>query len=343
MKRNRVVLVLLSMLMLLAFVSCDGNKASLDGAQVSPYKKVTLSDLKPFESMVTADENITDWPTTNLKRETSMIEDGFHLIVETLENIYEGNYDSITPLSARSIDAGLHLFIKDEGFRITKEASESISAFFSEVDIKNLDLKLNGYINSLSDLLALFIGEDNFELTSALSADGRVQISAKIRSLTNYKDKFDSLPMKEYATVMSLFVDLGISGSLPLEEGPTGLLSGKIQFSMGSNLASEYNETTGKFAALYHNPVVLSIDLAPFKNVDLISLQQLFQEDPTRRETGSDPVDPWPVLKELIWPGASGPVVTVTRTIGNFDATEARVTTVWEDAEALELLFPHRN
>lgn len=118
MKRNRVVLVLLSMLMLLAFVSCDGNKASLDGAQVSPYKKVTLSDLKPFESMVTADENITDWPTTNLKRETSMIEDGFHLIVETLENIYEGNYDSITPLSARSIDAGLHLFIKDEGFHM---------------------------------------------------------------------------------------------------------------------------------------------------------------------------------------------------------------------------------
>lgn len=339
MKRKLVVSVVLSMLMLFAFVSCDGNKVSLDGAQVSPYKKVTLSDLKPFNYILDEDLDIDEWPTNNLDREASMIEDGFWLIVETLENITEGNYDSITPLSARSIDAGLHLFIRDEGFRIAIDAYGEDPAFFSEIDIKNLDLKLNGYINSLSDLLALFIGDNDFELTSALSADGRIQISAKIRSLTNYKDKFNRLPMEEYATVMSLFVDLGISGSLPLEEGPTGLLSGKIQFSMGSNLASEYDETAGEFA-LYHNPVVLSIDLAPFKNVDLISLQQLFQEDPTRRETGSDPVDPWPVLKELIWPGASGPVVTVTRTIGNFDATEARVTTVWEDAEALELLFP---
>lgn len=118
MKKSRVVLVLLSMVLLLAFLGCDGNQAvTTDLLQASPYKKVVLSDLKPFTSALTEDEDITDWPLEGLTWERYLVEGGLSLIQDTIGQI-AGESSSFTPIPSRSISAGLYLQIKDEGFRL---------------------------------------------------------------------------------------------------------------------------------------------------------------------------------------------------------------------------------
>lgn len=202
---------------------------------------------------------------------------------------------------------------------------------YSEIAIENLDFILRGNINSLSNLLALFIGDAD-AIQSAITADGRIQISGKIRSITD-NDLFGYEEMEEYVSVVSFFVDLGISGSLPQAGTPSGFLSGNVQFSIGSNLRDVYTKTAeAGHWQLLHSPVTLQLDLAPFTNVDIHELQQLGQDE---RDIDSNPFSE---LKALMWPDATGPIFTITRTIGNYDATQVRETTTWTDEEAFALL-----
>ncbi|MDY0289224.1 MAG: hypothetical protein RBR15_10405 [Sphaerochaeta sp.] len=342
MKKSRIVLVVLGILLLVAFVGCDSNKVATDGVQVSSYKKVTLSDLKPFEPMVTDNETIDAWPTDTLDWEEDLVSDGLSLMGATIDRIANNDFDSISPLSTRSIAAGLYLLIKDEGFRLDFEGTgEDAIDTYSEIEIQNMDFILNGKINSLSNLLSLMVFDPTM-VNSAITADGRLQISGKIRAITN-EDTISS-EMKDEVSVVSMFIDLGISGSLPKpgDEGtPSGLLSGTIQFSIGSNVLHVYNTESSSYE-LKHSPVVLQLDIAPFKNVDLASVAQLVQDNGPKIKGAIEDEEPnqWAALKELMWPGVTGPVLTVTRTIGNFNATEARMTTTWTDEEALGLLFP---
>ena len=245
-----------------------------------------------------------------------------------LEEIITGNSSSYLPLSSRSLAAGFQLHLKDEGLRLEDEVSEGKdSIIFSEIDIQHLDIVLDGKINSLSNLLMLIHG-DGDAMTSAILADGRVQISEKIRTTSN-----DFFPDQDFTTIQSLLLDLKISGSLPTsdtEEEPTGLLSGKLQFSIGSNVILEWISGTGY--EYYTYPLILKIDVKPFKDVDLAALT-------TPNENIEEDSDLWALLQEVLWPGSTATdLLTITRIVGSYDATGVPETETWKNEEAFSLL-----
>lgn len=165
-------------------------------------------------------------------------------------------------------------------------------------------------------------------MTSAILADGRVQISEKIRTTSN-----EFISDQDFTTIQSLLLDLKISGSLPTsdtEEEPTGLLSGKLQFSIGSNVILEWIYETGY--EYYTYPLIFKIDVKPFKDVDLAALTTL-------NENIGEDSDLWALLQEVLWPGSiATDLLTITRIVGSYDASEIQETETWTNAEAFLLL-----
>lgn len=164
-------------------------------------------------------------------------------------------------------------------------------------------------------------------MTSAILADGRVQISEKIRTTSN-----DFFPDQDFTTIQSLLLDLKISGSLPTSdtEEPTGLLSGKLQFSIGSNVILEW--ISGSGYEYYTYPLIFKIDVKPFKDVDLAVLTTL-------NENTDEDSNLWPLLKDVLWPGSTATdLLTITRIVGSYDATGVLETETWKNEEAFSLL-----
>lgn len=289
----------------------------------------TLEDLKPFKSIVSSAQNIDDWPDT-LERDSMAIATGINILIESIGYIIDEEISSFTPITQRSISAGLQLQVRDEGFRIEYKddtASDSISETF----IDHLDIVLDGEINSLTDLLALMEFE-NDTITTALTMDGRVQISGKMQSMTDEK-VYGPGETDQIASVLSLFVDLQIETSDLETDTPSGLLSGRVLFSSGANVNAGFN--SDGTTALYHSPVILQMEIAPFTDVDIAALIAAVTS-----EMAQATPDPWSVIKEHMWgEDATGDLITITRIIGSYDANTIRKTDTWRNEGALNLIL----
>lgn len=181
MKRTAVVSIVLCLLLLFVFTSCDEETVALVENVVSPYEKLTLVDLKPFTPFVTENEDITEWPEDDLSLEAGILRDTFGLLGQTMELISldsdDEDFESFT-FTPRSIFAGFQLFIRDEGFEIEWADHDPVQT--TSVDIDHLDLTLGGELNSLSNLLALY-EEGKEGMLTALAADGSIRMSVKMR------------------------------------------------------------------------------------------------------------------------------------------------------------------
>ena len=134
----------------------------------------------------------------------------------------------------------------------------------------------------------------------------------------------------DMAGVVSLFVDLSIDGTNMESETPTGLLSGRILFSGGSSVQVEY----GPVNTLYNVPVVLQLELAPFTNVNIMTLLAAIEDEADKAVP-----DFWGAIKPIMWPTQTGDLLTITRTIGTFDASSTRKIDTWTNADAFNLIF----
>ncbi len=168
------------MLLLLGFAGCDQETQALVENLASPYEKVSLRDLGTFAPSDTED----DWLETDLLGpEISLLEDGFMLLGGLSECISRPPFG--TAFNPRSIFAGLQLSIEDEGFDFTYKKTfppnaEESSLIYS-ADIDYMDLILAGEINSLSKLVAFLVFDDTEKL-AALTADGNIKLSAKMKA-----------------------------------------------------------------------------------------------------------------------------------------------------------------
>lgn len=140
-------------------------------------------------------------------------------------------------------------------------------------------------------------------------------------------------PSNDFVSILSMFVDLSVKASAPLEDDPTGLLSGRMSFSMGSNVVNELKPSRGD-DVLHHSPVIIQFDLAPFSDVDIAALL-----DAINTESDEDEPDYWPVLHEQMWDNAVGNLLTITRIIGTYNASSVRNTKIWTNEEAFALVY----
>lgn len=293
---------------------------------LTDYSVATLADLKPFTPAVSGNESIDGWPTNSLKRDMWAASSGLYIISEAFNN----EITSFTPITSRSVSAGLQLQIENEGFKVESKNEEN-ETFESTILIDYLDIFLEGEVNSLSSLLAKTF--DINTVITALTMDGRIQISGKMRNITdNYF--FETATSEDLSGVVSLFVDLSIEGSDLQTDTPTGLLSGRVSFSAGSNLVVEFGDSAESPDTLYHTPVVLQMELAPFTDVDLVVLIAAIEDESKETEP-----DYWSVIHPIMWPSKTGDLFTITRIIGNYDATSVRDTRTWTNAAAFNLIY----
>lgn len=352
MKRRIVVLSMVSILLLVVFLGCDmGTTGSnqtpgstnnppaiiefpdIKALDVSAYEAATLEDLKPFNSFVSEDEGVDGWPEESLERDSMAIATGINILMESIGYILDEEISSFSPITQRSIAAGLQLQIRDEGFRIEYDDDEDSETpdSISETIIDHLDIVLDGEINSLTDLLALMAFEDD-TITTALTMDGRIQISGKMQSMTDEK-VYGPGKTNQIASVLSLFVDLQIEASDLETDTPSSLLSGRVLLSSGANVMASFDSegTT----TLYHSPVILQMEIAPFSDVNIAALI-----DAVSDEMEEDTPNPWPIIKTQMWgEDATGNLVTITRIIGSFDANTILKTDTWTNEMALNLIL----
>lgn len=332
MKRIHLVFVVLSMLLVFAFISCEGKTPTqVEGLTVSAYKPVTLSDLAIFDSEFIPDDQLVGIEIPSLSADDTSLEqmlfgDALDTLMTVLDNFRDGD-GVISPLSSRSIDAGFQLFVRNEGLELTGEEDDDDDFIpYSEIDVEHLDITLSGRINSLSNLLTLIHGDVDM-MTSAISGEGRIQISEKIRA--NTKNSEDD----EYAMIQSLFLDLQIAAGIPFvaDPQPSLKLNGEIQFSIGNSWLAYEDGDDGIVG--YYIPNILSFKLAPFKDVDIFALLN-------NESDSEDDVEPWDEIRSVLWPKAKDTdvLLSVTRTIGPLGEGLGSTTMTLTNKEAFEWL-----
>ncbi|HKM05911.1 MAG TPA: hypothetical protein VJ869_02875 [Sphaerochaeta sp.] len=79
--------------------------------------------------------------------------------------------------------------------------------------------------------------------------------------------------------------------------------------------------------------MIIQIEVKPFKDVVLANLTYLI-------ENRTDESNSWLLLKEVLWPRSTATdLLTITRIVGSYDATDVPETATWKNAEALPLLL----
>lgn len=345
MSKNKIISIALVLLLLFVFIGCEmggtGPAADDDDPPIievpdpkdlvlTDYSVATLADLLPFTPAVSENESIEGWPTDSLERDMMAMAASLGIFEEALSLIENGEITSFTPIASRSISAGLQLQIKDEGFQIDFNDPPRT---YSKTFIDHLDLFLEGGISSLSSLIA-FAEFDADDIAPALSMDGRIQISGKMRNITD-KMTFGTVTAEDFAGVVSLFVDLSIDGTNMESETPTGLLSGRVLFSGGSSVQVEY----GPENTLHNVPVVLQLELAPFTDVNIAALLVAIETEAEAAQTETRNPNYWGVVAPIMWPGETGNLLTITRIIGNHNATTVLDTRTWTNTDAFNLIF----
>ena len=322
-----LVAVLMVLLLLSLTLACDlaGNDA--DGGNTTPtiaaYKEVRLSDLSPLG----VDDYLPHpgYPDDLVLDENAMMllmqifgENWGYVIFSAAEYLDDG----YAFLPTRSVAASFWLSVRDEGFAIV--GPDEPYPIGTEFDIDIFDVLLAGRLNSLSSLIGLLGGADSFPV-EVLEADGTIGLSAFVSGET-------SLEMDpNLAVVAALYANVSIEHSEPLEseEDPSTIISGKLNFSYGTNHAVIEDEE-------YRMPSVLQMDVRQF-SIDIADAEfQTFWSQIA--DDGPQDDDDWNELVDFIWgTGHRDDCVEIRWRLGDAAGAEGFLGKV-EGVDALKLL-----
>lgn len=329
-----MILLYLFFSIILMGCSMDRFEAiEIENVPVYAYTKLTLEDLGPFTPAVSVDEDISTWPYTSLSREAEMLNDTYTIIQELSDLLMQDktNY-TYKPFafSPQGVVSSFHFLVTDKTVSLNNILIPSTS---TESTIEHVNLIFQSKGSPFKQMLDSMVFEKDF-FDSVLVNDGTLRISGKMRTSTDVG--LLRLDKNKIVSVVSLFGYLKISKSKANKKTPTGFISGNLQLSIASNLV--YEETPFQ-KIQYYSPVVLQVEVIPFSNVSMLALERAITNEYDAAENEQRDPRYWSVIKPIIWGSASGDLFTITRVIGNHDATANLKTDIWTNEEAFNLIF----
>jgi hypothetical protein len=303
--------MLITLSMVVVFTGCpmnlepdsdDDPSGSTGGITLTAYNPVTISDLTPLGDDVTP--GVRAALTAYLEDETiadpgalvmGVVADAFGAMIET--NVAGAMVASDIDLysKARTLEALLHVRLYDEGIKFIYDDPETDideEIVLSDIYIENLELLLQGKIDSLSALLVSLEPMDSGVVPFDLGAEGSAGISIALESKADPR-MFDDSPdfttdaespqLEGFASLFADFaIDMAVEADARVVEdpepeiAPIGTISGEAAISIGTNFAF-INLETGATDTIVRIPMVLEIELPEFTEVSLVAFSTAFQ------------------------------------------------------------------
>lgn len=251
-------------------------------------------------------------------------------VVRTFEALelldeYSDEYDPGAVFNPRSIEAGMHLKVRDEAFSVDS-GSEPIVDFL----INYFDVLMEGDVSSLTQFISFSsFGNAPEEL---IELNGHVALSGKVTSIGD--PAFYGLtpvPTNPLRYNYSLLADIAIGSDIATDASSSGTLSGELEYSGVMNLAMKNTGST------YLIPQSIIIEVKPFTDRSLLTIQAAIDDIDDMTDPTSDQI--FDVLKPAVWGTTNDWCIRITRSVG--DASGVRIAALshtWDDAEALEVI-----
>ncbi len=314
----------------IVFTSCSNDTqppAPEPEFSVHAYEAVELSDVPAWGSEYESYSG-SDWETDYpIERNLALFFQGVGRTFEALELLDEDSdsYDEDAVFNPRSIEAGMHLKVRDEGFSVDSD-SEPIVDFL----INYFDVLMEGDISSLTQFISFFSFENNPE--ELIELNGHVALSGKVTSIGDPAFYWVSpVPSNSLHYNYSLYADLDIGTDIATDTSSSGTISGELKYSGVMNLITNISNSISLI------PQLVTIEVKPFADRSLEDLQDAVDEIDEMDSPDSE--DIFDALKLALWGTTSDWCIRITRSVG--DASGARIAALsntWDDADALEVI-----
>lgn len=284
--------------------SDDDSSDTTSGITLTAYNPVSISDFASLGDDVTPgvraalntyleDESVTDAESFVM----GVVADAFGAMIET--NVAGAMVASDINLysKARTLEALLHVRLYDEGIKFIYDDPDTTDVVeeivLSDIYIENLELLLEGKIDSLTALLLSLEPMESGVVPFDLGAEGSAGISIALESKADprmldetpdFTTDAESPQLEGFASLFADFaIDMAIDENVSdfAEEStpeivPSGTISGEAAISIGTNFAF-INLETGATDAIVRIPMVLEIELPEFTEVSLVAFSTAFQ------------------------------------------------------------------
>jgi len=314
----------------IVFTSCSNDTqppAPEPEFSVHAYEAVELSDVPAWGSEYESYSG-SDWETEYpIENNLALFLRGVVRTFEALELLDEDSedYDEDAVFNPKSIEAGMHLKVRDEGFSVDSD-SEPIVDFL----INYFDVLMEGDISSLTQFISFFSFENNPE--ELIELNGHVALSGKVTSIGDPAFYWVSpVPSNSLHYNYSLYADLDIGTDIATNASSSGTISGELKYSGVMNLVIHTSDSISLF------PQLFTIEVKPFTNRSLETLSAAMDAIDEMVEPSSAEI--FAALKPALWGTTSDWCIQITRSVG--DASGARIAALsntWDDADALEVI-----
>ena len=314
----------------IVFTSCSNDTqppAPEPEFSVHAYEAVELSDVPAWGSEYESYSG-SDWETDYpIERNLALFFQGVGRTFEALELLDEDSdsYDEDAVFNPRSIEAGMHLKVRDEGFSVDSD-SEPIVDFL----INYFDVLMEGDISSLTQFISFFSFENNPE--ELIELNGHVALSGKVTSIGDPAFYWVSpVPSNSLHYNYSLYADLDIGTDIDTDESSSGTISGELKYSGVMNIVIHTSDSISLF------PQLFTIEVKPFADCSLVDIQDAMDEIDDMTDPTS--ADIFGALKPALWGTTSDWCIRITRTVA--DAAGAAIadrTKTWSDDAAIGVI-----
>ena len=324
-------LLLVSMLIAaIAFMSCSNDNqppAPEPEFSVHAYEAVGLTSGFGWGTDYDAYSR-SDWEADYpIEHNLALFLQGVARTFEALELLDEDSdeYDEDAEFNPRSIEAGMHLKVRDEGFSVDV-GSLSMVDFL----IDYFDVLMEGDISSFTQFISMASFSQPPE--ELIDINGHVALSGKVTSTADPAFYgISPVPTNPLRYNYSLYGDLDIGTDIAVNGSTTGTISGELKYSGVMNLAMENTGST------YLIPQSIIIEVKSFTDRSLADIQAAMDDidemtDPTFEEI-------FDVLKPAVWGSTTDWCIRITRNVGDASGTRiAALSHTWDDADALEVI-----